>query len=102
MLDVFFLKYLTIVVKIRIVVVTRTRSGDRRDSGLERMAITSFFPYLLYTLLWSSNASPLQAFFSVMFFFKHCDKFLFSKCIKIEKTSSMRSRCFNTTVDKSI
>ena len=57
------------------------------------MAITPFFPYLLYTLLRSSNASPLPAIFSVMFILKHCDRLLLNNCISIWRRSRYSKSC---------
>ena len=62
------------VVKICIAMVTRARGGNGQDGGLERMAITPFFPYLLYTLFRSSNVSHL--FSHVFLYNKHCDRLL--------------------------
>ena len=61
-------KYLTIVVKIRTVVVTR-EDGDE-DSSCARIAISSSFPNLLYTVCRSSNVSTLPGTFSTLFVFR--------------------------------
>ena len=63
-------KYLTVVARIRTVVVTRRMAiiGDE-DSGCARIAISPSFPNLLYTVCRSSNVSPLPDTFSTLFFF---------------------------------
>ena len=66
-------KYLTIVVKIRTVEVTREDGmaivGDE-DGGCARIAISHSFPNLLNTVCRSSNVSPLPDTFSTLFFFR--------------------------------
>ena len=64
-------KYLTIVAKIRTVVVTREDAivGDE-DGGCARIAISPSFPNLLYAVCRSSNVSPLPDTFSTLFFFR--------------------------------
>ena len=63
-------KYLTIVAKIRVVVVTRGDGDGDEVGGFERIAISPSFPNL-YTVFRSSNASPLPDIFSTMFFFRY-------------------------------
>ena len=67
----FSLKYLTIVAKICVQVVTCGDGDGDEVGGFERIAISPF-PNLLYTVFRSSNTSPLPHIFSTMFFFRYC------------------------------
>ena len=61
----------TIVVKIRDVLVTRGDADEDEVGGLDRIAVSPSFPYLLYTIFSSSNDSPLPDIFSTMFFLRY-------------------------------
>ena len=78
-------KYLTIVAKIRVVVVTRGDGDGDQVGGFERIAVSPSFPNLLYTVFRSPNASPLLDIFSNMFFFRYCGwwRLSLNNCIKI-------------------
>ena len=65
-------KYLTIVAKIRVVVVICGNDNGDEVGGFERMAISPSFPNLLYTVFRFLNASSLPDIFSTMFFFRYC------------------------------
>ena len=82
-------KYLTIVAKIRVVVVTRGDGDGDEVGAFERIAISPSFPNLLYTVFRSSNASLLPDIFSTMFSFRYCGwwRLSLNDCIKIWRRS---------------
>ena len=47
------------------------RADEDEVGGLDRIAMSPSFPYLLYTIFSSSNDSPLPDIFSTMFFLRY-------------------------------